>query len=76
MCVTPLHDRINPNLVGAPNCRGPLVLELTLTTVRYATVPNPFVTSTAVVLNAFATSTLSVVTLKEKVPPLKAVVVS
>jgi hypothetical protein len=23
--------------VGAPNCRGPLVLELTLTTVRYAT---------------------------------------
>jgi hypothetical protein len=31
------HDRINLNLVGAPNCRGPLVLELTLTTVRYAT---------------------------------------
>ena len=37
MCITPLHDRINLNLVGAPNCRGPLVLELTLTTVRYAT---------------------------------------
>jgi hypothetical protein len=34
------HDRINLNLVGAPNCRGPLVLELTLTTVRYATGPN------------------------------------
>jgi hypothetical protein len=32
------HDRINLNLVGAPNFRGPLVLELTLTTVRYATV--------------------------------------
>jgi hypothetical protein len=32
------HDRINLNLVGAPNCRGPLVLELTLTTVRYAIV--------------------------------------
>jgi hypothetical protein len=31
------HDRINLNLVGAPNYRGPLVLELTLTTVRYAT---------------------------------------
>jgi hypothetical protein len=31
------HDGINLNLVGAPNCRGPLVLELTLTTVRYAT---------------------------------------
>ena len=35
------HDRINLNLVGAPNCRGPLVLELTLTTVRYATGPSP-----------------------------------
>jgi hypothetical protein len=35
------HDRINLNLVGAPNCRGPLVLELTLTTVRYATGPIP-----------------------------------
>jgi hypothetical protein len=31
------HDRINLNLVGAPNFQGPLVLELTLTTVRYAT---------------------------------------
>ena len=35
------HDRINLNLVGAPNCRGPLVLELTLTTVRYATALAP-----------------------------------
>ena len=38
-CIYLNHDRINLNLVGGgPNCRGPLVLELTLTTVRYATV--------------------------------------
>ena len=42
LCRGPFHhDRINLNLVGAPNFRGPLVLELTLTTVRYATVCVP-----------------------------------
>jgi hypothetical protein len=37
------HDRINLNLVGTPNFRGPLVLELTLTTVRYATEYSVFI---------------------------------
>ena len=36
-CINLNHDRINLNLVGAPNCWRPLVIELTLTTVRYAT---------------------------------------